>query len=208
MLAACLRLYHLGYYSLWMDEVYQVSLQSRAISLGQVTEFAAQQNQPPLDYIIGYFISEFVPFSEFSVRFPSFIFGTGTVIVAFVFVRRLFNFWTAILSSLMLSFSTILIYYSQEARPYSIFFFFLMVLLTIFFWILESSGEKNRRWFLFIFIAALTLITRGMVPVTALIALNFAFILSVLVSYVEEKKFVYPFSPIVLRNLVLSTAIA
>ena len=204
-IAAGLRLYHLGYYSLWMDEVFQVRSQSRVNDMGELIYYAAQQSQPPLDYIFGWISSNFISFSEFTVRFPSFLFGTGTVLVSFLFVRRLFDVWTAVLSSLWLALSTVLIYFSQEARPYSIFLFFLMILLIVLFQTIESKGERFKSWFIFILIASLTLLTRGMAPVTVLIALNLAFTVAMLIYYAEERIFVFPFTLKVWRNLIIST---
>lgn len=208
LVAVVLRLYHLGFYSLWMDEVMQVRNCMRADSISQVIKFATYQCQTPLDYMIGYAVAKFIPFSEFSARFPSFLFGSGTILLACILARRLFNSWTSVLAGLALALSTILIYFSQEARPYSIFFFFLLALLITFFWIIDSCGEKGRRWVIFTFLAALLLITRSITPVTALIALNVAFLLSMLIVIAENKKCIYPFSLRVLRNLVISTMVA
>lgn len=148
--AAGLRFYHLGHYGLWMDEIFQVSLQTKAANLVEVIHAAALQNQPPLDYIIGHLVLNNFPFSEFTARFPAFLFGTATVAVTLFFTRKLFNFWTAVFTGFLLSLSPVLIYFAQEARPYSIFLFFMMGLLALFFGILESAKRNRKYWFLFI----------------------------------------------------------
>ena len=207
-LAAGLRLYHLGHYSLWMDEVYQVRLQNGATSLSQIIDYASRQNQPPLDYIIGYVVAKFFAFSETIARGPAFLFGTCSIIASYTLARRLFNQGTAIVSSLMMAFSVSLIYFSQEARPYSIFLFFQLLVLNVFYRNLESNEIKLWKWIFFTSIITLTLLTRGMAPVTFLLALIVSFSLAMLIFYLDFRRFIFPFTFNTLRNLIFSSLCA
>ena len=129
LFALGLRLHHLDHESLFMDELRQISYYP--LSLSRIALHAASQTQTPLDYWIGHFVS-FISYSDFAVRLPAALFGTGAVLVLAFLVSELCSwpvgFGTGVIAAL-LPFN---IYYSQEARPYSIaIFFFLIVLLSV-----------------------------------------------------------------------------
>jgi len=124
-----LRIYDLADESLWMDELRQVY--SYPHSFQQIIYDAASQSQPPLDYWIGHLVHYFAS-SDFAVRFPSALFGAGSVLMIALIVSRLCS-WP--ISLYLGSIGAILpfnLYYSQEARPYSIaVFLFLCVIWSL-----------------------------------------------------------------------------
>jgi len=104
--------------SFWLDEGAQVLMSSKSLSFqwfGRTTgEF-----HPPLFYILIHFWLNLGK-SEWFLRLPSVIFGVATVYFAFLIGKRLFNEKLGILSAFFLAIAPYHVYYSQEARMYSL----------------------------------------------------------------------------------------
>ena len=142
ILGAVLRIYNLSFESIWLDEAYTIEI-SKQDPLGIIKQiFIDNENHPPLYYsIVHYWMMAFGD-SEFSVRFPSVIFGVLSIAAIYKVARLLFDKNTALLSALILATSAFLIKYSQDARSYS-----LMVLLTLlsFYFFLKLLEHKSFR---------------------------------------------------------------
>lgn len=164
-----LRAYAIGRNSLWMDEIRQVGYYYSAENVFHLIYKAATQQQPPLDYLIGYIIGNFLPFHETVVRLPSLIFGTACIPASYYLFKLVYNKRAALLTAFLFSFSPSLIAYSQEARPYSIFSFLLISTLILFFHALKDQNFKTFKNLKLI--AFLTLLSRGLEPILALASL-------------------------------------
>jgi mannosyltransferase len=77
--------------------------------------------------------------SEFSIRFPSLIFGVLSIGAIYQVGKLLFDARKGLIAAFLLALSTFHIYYSQEARPYS---------LTVFLALLSFSGfiKCHQEW--------------------------------------------------------------
>lgn len=118
-----LRVYDLGNESIWLDEGY--SIRYANLNLPQI--ISLQDNGlPPLYYIILHWWIHLFGDSEFSIRFPSVIFGFFAILMIYKIGSQIFDKDVGVLSSLLLGLSIFHIHYSQEARTYS-----LSVLLTL-----------------------------------------------------------------------------
>ncbi len=111
ILALFLRLVNLDQ-SLWLDE----AIQFKAISQFSLKElfsvYLPTDFNPPLSYLINFGFSRVFGYSEMALRMPSVIFGVLTVWL----VYKLGGKWPAML----LATSGLHVYYSQEARMYSL----------------------------------------------------------------------------------------
>lgn len=127
-----LRIYHLSNESIWYDEAYSIKMATS--SLHQSLEHIAQYDKhPPLYYLLlRYWINLFGD-TEFSTRFLSVIFGFFSIFMIYKVGSLIFDEEVGILSSLILGLSTFHIYYSQEARMYSL--MTLLTLLSIYFFV-------------------------------------------------------------------------
>lgn len=119
LLALTLRLYRLGAQSLWYDE--GVSVYLARMSLPQLTVWTAEDIQPPLYYYLLHF---WLPLfgqssSEFVVRFPSLFFGVLTVPLLYGVGRHLFSATAGLLAAFLAAISPLYLWYSQEARMYT-----------------------------------------------------------------------------------------
>ena len=117
IIASLLRLYHLEYRSVWLDEATQFFISTRPLlnikDLGH----------PPLSHYLLHFWL-FLGKNDLMLRLPSVFFGVGSIIFIFLLGKYLFDERTALFGSFFASISPFLIYYSQEARMYSQFLFF------------------------------------------------------------------------------------
>ena len=132
-----LRVYALSTESIWLDEGY--SIVYAKLDFLQVVR--VQDDIPPLYYLILHWWIQFFGDSEFSVRFPSVIFGLMSIFMAYKTACYLFNKNTGILCSLIVSLSVFQIHYSQEARNYSL--TALLTLLSMYFFLIFLTDNRK-----------------------------------------------------------------
>ena len=109
--------------SLWLDEAIG-AIAARDFSYSKILrEFMLSDNHPPLYYL---FLKAWVSlfgFSEVSLRMPSVLFGVGTIYLVYKISKSLkIGNWKLVI--IMLATSPLHVYYSQEARMYSMAAFF------------------------------------------------------------------------------------
>ena len=135
--ALILRLYKIGEWSFWGDEVITVnSLQALS---GQFPQLGMRVS----NYLI------FIPMtifgvSEWSARLAPALVGVLTVPVLFFLVRRVYGAGVATLSALLLSLSTWHLYWSQNARFYTTLLLFYILAMFMFY----MGIEKDRPLYL------------------------------------------------------------
>jgi 4-amino-4-deoxy-L-arabinose transferase-like glycosyltransferase len=141
LLAIILRIHHIDYESLFMDELRQVSFYKN--NPEQLIHLAARQQQPPLDYWIGHYFLK-ISDSDFFLRLPAALFGTGSVALLMLIVARITTWSMAGVVGIAMALMPFPIYFSQEARPYSIAIFFILFTL----WSLDKylHGRKLFGW--------------------------------------------------------------
>ena len=121
LLGAALRLYNLTYHSLWFDEAVSIRWAQSGVSrILEVSMKLVDDRLPPLYYLLLKWWGDVAGLSEFSVRFPSVVFGTLLIPVVYALGRRLFGRRTGALAALLTALNPFLIWYSQEARMYSL----------------------------------------------------------------------------------------
>lgn len=106
--------------SLWLDEAINV-LASRNYSLiGMITEYAKGDFHPPLYFVILWLWTKAFGISEVAVRLPSVFFGILTIFVVYLIGKELVSKKLGLLAAFLLAINPLHIYYSQEARMYSL----------------------------------------------------------------------------------------
>ena len=126
MLGLVLRINNLGTESFWYDEI--GSIANSTIDLSTI--FFRFQHAPVYFFFLRCWM-KLVPTSEFWLRFPSVIFGVGSILLLYKLGKILFNKTVGLISSFLLSLSPFHLFYSQEVRHYSLFVF--LTLLSMFF---------------------------------------------------------------------------
>jgi uncharacterized membrane protein len=121
LLSAVLRLYGLSSESLWLDEGH--TARRATDSLYQLMVESTYQTETPLYFVMEKIWCAVFGTSEFSLRFPSVVFGIGAVFGIFLLACEIFSVDVGLLSALLLAINPFAIHYSQEARPYALLLF-------------------------------------------------------------------------------------
>lgn len=141
LLAWGLRLYRLDAQSLWYDEGVTASLAQR--SLVDLTQWTARDIQPPLYYYLVWGWGQLAGWSEWSLRFVSVWWGVLTIPLLAVLVRHLTRQRLAVpVVALLTALHPLLVYYSQEARMYTM----LVSLGVLAAYGLLRAGEPGSTW--------------------------------------------------------------
>lgn len=114
-LAMFLRLFYLGFNSLWLDESNSVRVAEAPI--WQVVTATQPYYHPPLYTVLLHFWLS-LGSNEFLLRFPSVLLGVLSVAVLYRFAKPLFGTSVALLSAFLLAISALHVWYSQEVRGY------------------------------------------------------------------------------------------
>lgn len=96
-------------------------------------------NNPPLYEIMLHFWIKLTGLSPFAVRFPSLVFSVATIWVVYRIGGQFINKRTGVLSALLLSFSVTHVYFSHEARVYSLFIFLTALSFLLFFHLIRKK---------------------------------------------------------------------
>jgi len=106
--------------SLWLDESINV-LAGKSLSFWQfVSSYPIGDFHPPLYFGILWIWERLFGYSEISVRFPSVILGVASVYLTYLLGKELFSKKVGLVSAWLTALGPILVFYSQEARMYSL----------------------------------------------------------------------------------------
>jgi len=123
LLSFALRIYKLDFQSPWLDELFTLTNTNSGKSLSEIVSALAGDAHPPLYYFIVHFFTKIFGDSGYVARFVSVLFGVGGIVVIYYLAKELFNKSTALTAVLLLSVNHFHIYFSQEARMYTMLFF-------------------------------------------------------------------------------------
>jgi len=153
ILGAGLRLYRLGYQSLWIDEVLTF-LSSKGTLSNVLFQTEINTNILPLYYVVVNAVLR-VGNQDALLRLPSVVFGSLSILALYFVVTNWLGKTSGLICALLLAISPFHIWYSQEARPYSLLLF--LAVLSI--WFLQKLIQNQfslKLKFGFIVIAAAT----------------------------------------------------
>jgi uncharacterized membrane protein len=120
IVALGVRLYQLSGRSLWLDEILTAQ-PARLSGPGEVIAWSqAAINQMPLYYFFVWLLGRWGD-SEFILRLPSAVAGASAVVAVYLLGRRLFGNRTGLVAALLTAILPYAVWYSQEARNYSLF---------------------------------------------------------------------------------------
>lgn len=123
LIALGLRLIRIAGADLWRDEAFSVRAADQRII--ETIKIIAKDTAPPLHSIILHYWIELFGTSELSVRMPSLIFGMLTFYYFLKLAKLVLKEdWQVYLASIFFAINPVLIWYSQEARSYSMLVFF------------------------------------------------------------------------------------
>lgn len=140
VLAAALRLPTLGAQSLWYDEAatwFQVSG-----TPGQLLYRTAADNYPPLYNILVWLLIRVLGDSEWVLRLPAALLGIANVPLIYLLGRRMAGPTAGLIAALLLALSGFHLWYSQEARMYTL----LAFAATAYGWAAVRTIEDGGSW--------------------------------------------------------------
>ncbi|MFN4247332.1 MAG: glycosyltransferase family 39 protein [Flavipsychrobacter sp.] len=125
LIGLVLRLWHIDYQSLWLDELYSIEEASTQRTLHWLFEYLKTTDQhPPLYYLFLRGWMSIVGYNEFTLRLPSAIAGTAAIYAAYRLGKEIFNARIGLIVALLATINFFGIHYSQDGRSY-IFIFLL-----------------------------------------------------------------------------------
>jgi len=131
LLAAALRLFRLGEWSLWEDEAFTLSSKEDG--------FTFSFWRRPLSLALIRLAVSALGSSEWAARLIPALIGALSIPILYYLVRRMFNPRAALLFAALLSLSTWHLYWSQNVRFYSLLILFYTAALFLFFIALEED---------------------------------------------------------------------
>jgi len=149
---ACLRLWHLGTKSLWLDEGATVAL---ARAPWQHFAWIWWHGEANLQTIYFLLMRGWIHMgnSEAWLRLPSALFGVASIPLLYVVARKFMEAAPSLGAAALLTFSPTHVYYSQEARSYAL--AILMVLLSTYFFVDAVQQGQRRQWMLWTVVSTL-----------------------------------------------------
>ena len=136
-LGAILRINNISYSPLWLDEVY-----TKTVAISSFKSVFQDAGNPPLFFFLEYVFGKIFTDSDLVLRILPCVFGIASISVIYLLFKNISE-KAAIFVSFLFAVNSINIYYSQEARAYSL--CMLLVLLSVYFLFkyLKNPNDKN-----------------------------------------------------------------
>ncbi len=139
-LAAILRFPTLHVQSYWFDEAVTVRLVSGGFG-HMLASIGGSESTPPLYYVLAWVWARIFGHGEAGLRSLSALAGTAFVPVAYAAAAELASRRAALAVAALAAFNPLLVWYSQEARSYSLFVLF----AGLSFWLFARLAREERR---------------------------------------------------------------
>lgn len=135
-----LRIYNIDKESYWIDEAFTIHDISKNNVYDVAKDLISNDAIPPFYIVLIYFWKSFFGISEFAIRSFSALFGTLSIIVAYLLFREFSKGKISLFATLLFSISVPEILFSQEARAYALVTF--LALLSTYFLVLSIKRNK------------------------------------------------------------------
>ncbi len=197
LLAASLRLYHLGQRSLWFDEAVAADISHHSIA--ETVALTRGMHSAPLTHpILLSFVEKFSA-RPIAVRAPSMIFSLLAVALMLCFAGLpSIDDKAAMLAALMLCVSVSQIRYAQEVREYSLSVLYAGILIYAFLALVAKSGERKLPLALCLALFGAPLIQYG------LVLFGFSILFALLIVGVADRRIKATITTVLLGGLSLS----
>lgn len=139
ILATTLRLININQ-SLWLDEAINIVSAKNYGFWDFITKYSIGDFHPPGYFALLWVWTKLGGYGEIWVRLPSVILGIVTVWLVYLLGKEIFSKKVALLTALFMAIAPLHVYYSQEARMYSLATFAAM-LSFYFFWRVINKGN-------------------------------------------------------------------
>jgi mannosyltransferase len=157
LLAAVLRFSTLGLQSFWYDEAFTPVHVLHVGLWATLRGVVRTENTPPLWYVLAWVDWRVLGSAAVALRLPSALAGVATVAVAWAIGRELSGFRAGVVCAALVAVNPLLVWYSQEARAYSL--FVLMAALAMLCFLRAQRVPSRGRMALFALVGSLALLT-------------------------------------------------
>ncbi len=145
LLAWGLRLYRLGFQSVWWDEGRNINAAMQ--SLARIPHAPGVDIHPPLYFYLLHFWMPLAGRSEFAIRFLSTWLGMLTLPLLYILGREIFDRKVGLLALLVASLAPFFVGEAQEARMYTLAFLWITA-TGLAFWKAWNDPKRTRHWVL------------------------------------------------------------
>jgi mannosyltransferase len=154
--AALIRFATIDVQSYWFDEALTAKL--LAMPFGDMlSQIPDTELTPPLYYVLAWPWAHVFGTGEAALRSLSALLGVAVVPVAYLVGREAVSRGAGVLAAALVAFNPLLVWYSQEARPYSL--LVLLSGLSLLFFLRGLRRRARRELWLWAFVSALALLT-------------------------------------------------
>jgi mannosyltransferase len=141
ILGSVLRFYGLGDESLWNDELNAWRRSSYDDLAAVINRGVREDVHPPGPDVLLHFVQKHLGDSEWALRFPAAVAGTLSIFMLFLVGARLYSYREGLIASASLAVLSFPIYYSQEARPYSMLLLFTLLATYLWLFLLKALED-------------------------------------------------------------------
>ncbi len=138
--AVLLRLVGLDAFGLWNDEIMSVMVARRP--LGEVLARLMADVHPPLYFLVLSAWGKLTGFGDGMVRLPSAVFGISAIGAFVWLVRAILPIRVGRVATILFALSSLQIYYSHEARPYSLLVLWTVLSMALFVRLVQRPGRR------------------------------------------------------------------
>jgi len=146
LLAAALRLSTLGLQSYHHDEIVTASRLLRAGLWHAIHQVGAGESAPPLYYVLAWLWTQVAGTGEVGLRSLSALAGIAVIPVAFGIGAEISGRRTGVAAAALVAVNPMLVWYSQEARSYSLLVLLCSVSLLFFLRALRTGASRDMGW--------------------------------------------------------------
>jgi len=184
LLGTALRLYHINYQSLWVDELFSIIPTNPNLSVTSLIE-SCKSDQPPLFFFYIHYVFKLFGYNELIGRLACATIGLVSIPVIYLLGKECGDKKAGLLAAALTTVNYFHIYYSQELRFYSM--AFLLSTLSYLFFIRAYKHNRSVDYVGYILATTGLLYTHyyGMI-----IFLTQAFTFLILLKYRRDKKFI------------------
>ncbi len=136
--------FRLDYQSLWYDEGFSIYLAGTSVS--EITARTASDIHPPFYYYLLHFWVKLFGGTEFSLRYLSAIFGLLTIPLMWAVGKRLLGTGAGVLAAALVTLSPLFLWYSQEARMYTLVTVLCLLSTYLLLRITDGLGRRAVAW--------------------------------------------------------------
>ena len=126
---------------IWVDEAISIHQAHMSLS-GMLHNLRATDNHPPLYFLVLWGMVRVLGSGTLAVHVPSIIAGTLLIPAVYITGRELFDRRTGVVAAVFTSIAPLLVWYSQEARPYALFMLFATLAVWAQMRILRDGGVR------------------------------------------------------------------